>query len=209
MWPYSSQRRKLGLILRTQVPFAHGWEARLLRAPETIRHYHKAVIRPELYNLVTQVEQALIRVDDRVLRQQADLDWMCSENRTTQKQASGLQVLLSGFPADFTPQERFYMINWLLEQITVAQHFLTARGYPAEGELRFLNCLQSDPSTPPAGEGRWSAITILSFKSWDLRSAFMEAHGGATGILCTETRGRRSEGTTSGLLLQAHSSRGS
>ena len=149
---------------------------------ETIRHYHKAVIRPELYNLVTQVEQALIRVDDRVLRQQADLDWMCSENRTTQKQASGLQVLLSGFPADFTPQERFYMINWLLEQITVAQHFLTARGYPAEGELRFLNCLQSDPSTPPAGEGRWSAITILSFKSWDLRSAFMEAHGGATGI---------------------------
>ncbi|OLQ14689.1 hypothetical protein AK812_SmicGene1123 [Symbiodinium microadriaticum] len=124
---------------------------------ETIRHYHKAVIRPELYNLVTQVEQALIRVDDRVLRQQADLDWMCSENRTTQKQASGLQVLLSGFPADFTPQERFYMINWLLEQITVAQHFLTARGYPAEGELRFLNCLQSDPSTPPAGEetGWW------------------------------------------------------
>ena len=65
---------------------------------ETIRHYHKAVIRPELYNLVTQVEQALIRVDDRVLRQPADLDWMCSENRTTQKQASGLQVLLSGFP---------------------------------------------------------------------------------------------------------------
>ena len=63
---------------------------------ETIRHYHKAVIRPELYNLVTQVEQALIRVDDRVLRQQADLDWMCSENRTTQKQASGLQVFSCG-----------------------------------------------------------------------------------------------------------------
>ena len=121
---------------------------------ETIRHYHKAVIRPELYNLVTQVEQALIRVDDRVLRQQADLDWMCSENRTTQKQASGLQVLLSGFPADFTPQERFYMINWLLEQITVAQHFLTARGYPAEGELRFLNSpirgyhIRATPSSP-------------------------------------------------------------
>ncbi|OLP92580.1 putative sulfoacetaldehyde acetyltransferase [Symbiodinium microadriaticum] len=130
---------------------------------ETIRHYHKAVIRPELYNLVTQVEQALIRVDDRVLRQQADLDWMCSENRTTQKQASGLQVLLSGFPADFTPQERFYMINWLLEQITVAQHFLTARGYPAEGELRFLNCLQSDPSTPPAGP---LARKVLSLGFW-------------------------------------------
>ncbi|OLP89840.1 hypothetical protein AK812_SmicGene28651 [Symbiodinium microadriaticum] len=55
---------------------------------ETIRHYHKAVIRPELYNLVTQVEQALIRVDDRVLRQQADLDWMCSENSSLKHSAS-------------------------------------------------------------------------------------------------------------------------
>ena len=36
---FASQRRKLGLILRTQVPFAHGWEARLLRAPQCWRRF--------------------------------------------------------------------------------------------------------------------------------------------------------------------------
>ena len=35
---------------------------------ETIRHYHTAVVRPELYNMINQVEATLLRFDDRVLR---------------------------------------------------------------------------------------------------------------------------------------------
>ena len=35
---------------------------------KTIRDYHTAVIRPELYNMVTQIEQVIGRLDDRMLR---------------------------------------------------------------------------------------------------------------------------------------------
>ena len=76
------------------------WMAQPLRTRgevlETIRQYHTAVIRPELYNLVTQVEQALAQIDDRVIRQSQDLQWMVSENRQSQRQYSALSVILTG-----------------------------------------------------------------------------------------------------------------
>ena len=46
---------------------------------------------------------------------------------------------------------------------------------------KFLQVLQTDPSTPPAGTGRWSTITALNFKAWDLRKAFVDAFSGSTG----------------------------
>ena len=61
-----------------------------------MRNYHKAVIRPELYNMVTQLETAVKAVDDRVCRVRREMEWMCCDNRASQRHASGLQVLTLG-----------------------------------------------------------------------------------------------------------------
>ncbi|CAE6971439.1 warA [Symbiodinium sp. CCMP2456] len=94
-----------------------------------LRCYHKGVIRPELYNLVLQVETALRTVDDRVFQVKRELSWMASDNRQQQKNQSALQVLLSGFPAGLSPAQRQYMIGWMLMQVPEIKNFLVARGY--------------------------------------------------------------------------------
>ncbi|CAE7328939.1 unnamed protein product, partial [Symbiodinium sp. CCMP2456] len=113
---------------------------------ETIRDYHVSVIRPEMYNLVTQMESVLATLDDRLLRQQ-----------------------------EMPPTDRLEMINWMLGRVEEVRQFLMARQYNATDScnLWYLSALQVDPGTPPAGEGKWSSATTLLFKSWDLRRAFM------------------------------------
>ena len=70
----------------------------------TVRHYHTAVIRPELYNLVNQIEVTLLGFDDRLLRQSRELQWMAADNRAEQTRASGLTVLLTGSLRRLSPQ---------------------------------------------------------------------------------------------------------
>ena len=151
----------------------------------TIRAYHTSVIRPEVYNLVAQVEQAITKVTDQVLRLQDNLAWMQSENRQAQKVQSGLQALVTGFPADMSGDDRLFMVNWMLGQTTAVRTFLQHRGWTEVDEEHshywWLNALQSDPSTPPTSEGKFSSVTILNFKSWDLRKAFLADFGGASG----------------------------
>ena len=63
------------------------------------------------------------------------------------------------------------MVKWLLRQVTHIRHFQQQRGYSLDNNTAdkvYLNCLTTDPSTPPAGEGRWSNITMIYFKGWDL-----------------------------------------
>ncbi|CAE7421778.1 unnamed protein product [Symbiodinium natans] len=125
---------------------------------------------------------ALVSLDDRLLRQSKELAWMASENRALQKQSAALMVILTGWDTSMSPSERLFMVNWMLEQITHVQAFLQQRGWANfDGEYKYLNVLSADPSTPPAGAQKWSSVTLLSFKSWDLRKAFMEAYGGTQG----------------------------
>ena len=151
----------------------------------TIRAYHVGVIRAEMYNIVAQVEQAITRVHDQVLRLQGNLDWMQSENRQSQKIASGLQCLLTGFPSDMDGEQRLFMINWMIGQMTEARTFLKHRGWtesdPNEPPYWWLNCLQQEPSTPPTSEGAFSSVSILLCKSWELRKAFLAEYGGTSG----------------------------
>ena len=149
---------------------------------ETIRHYHTAVVRPELYNMINQVESTLLRFDDRILRNTQELSWLTTENRQEQRRASALMVLLTGFPATTTPQQRLYMVNWMLAQPEGLKKFVTERGHSApEAALTMLNVLATDPTTPPAGQDKYSSITLLQFKSWDARKAFMDMYGGSGG----------------------------
>ena len=152
----------------------------------TIRGYHVGVIRTELYNVVGQIEQALTTLNDSVLRVQQNMQWMQADNRQSQKQASGLQVILSGWERTMDPETRLFMVDWMLRQVEGNRVFLRQRGRDVnrdddEACYKFLEVLQQDPATPPAGQGAWSTITILQFRSWDLRRQFVSAFSGPTG----------------------------
>ena len=150
---------------------------------ETVRAYHTGVIRTEMQQLVMQVESVVKGLNDRILRQRDHLRWLTSESRADQKRICGLQVLLNGFDNKMNPEERLYMICWMFEQVEFFRSYLKLRAYDTEGvnaNYVFLNILQCDPATPPSGDG-YSSITIVTFKSWDLRSQFMQMFGGPTG----------------------------
>ena len=151
-----------------------------------VRGYHRHVIRPEYYNLVVQLEQSLKGVEDEVFQTKQELQWMAEDNRQQQKQLSGLQVLTSGWPQHLKPEERHYMIGWMLAQVPRVYTFMKERGlvtdHTAHEMPRYLNVLQTDPTTIRTGSDFYSSMTILLFKSWDLRSAFMERYGGSAGV---------------------------
>ena len=51
------------------------------QALDTVRHYHTGVIRTEMYNLITQAESVVKRLDDRLLRQQDNLPPKFAQSR--------------------------------------------------------------------------------------------------------------------------------
>ena len=111
---------------------------------------------------------------------------MAQENRQQQKQLSELQVLTSGWPQHLKPEERHYMVVWMLAQVLRVYTFMKERGmvtnHTAKEMPNYLNVLQTDPTTIPTGNDFYSSMTMLLFKSWDLRSAFMERYGGSAGV---------------------------
>ena len=149
---------------------------------QIVRGYHLGVIRPELYNLVVQVESVVKGLDDRLLRQQRDISWLLQDSRQAQKQACGLQLLLSGFENKMTPNDRLYQIDWMLSQVATVRNFVEMRGWAPDKTDGYpcLNALSMDPVTPPASNGH-SGVTILHFKAWDVRQAFLDNFGGTSG----------------------------
>ena len=151
----------------------------------TIQSYHHAVIRPELYNMINQVEMTLLHFDDRLLRQHKEISWLASDNRLEQKRQSGLTVLLTGFPQTATPQDRNYMVNWMLHEVEALRHFLRQRGHDPEdagATYPMFHILSTDPATPPAGKDKWSTITLIHFRAWEARKNFMDHYGGSAGV---------------------------
>ena len=102
----------------------------------TTRHYHIGVIRTELYNVVGQVEHAFANVNDRLLRTQRGLEWLQSDNRQAQKQAAGLQVFTTGWDPTLVPENRLYMLDWMLRQVGANRVFMTQRGQSAEDDVQ-------------------------------------------------------------------------
>ena len=155
---------------------------------DIVRAYHAAVIRPEVQTLIFQLEGALKRVDDNVFQTRKELQWLAADNRQSQRHQCGLQVLTTGWPEALAPPDREYMISWMLSQVPKIRTFLESRGlindHNAAEIKRFLNVLQCEPTTIPRQQGFYAPMSMLSFKSWDMRQAFMEKYGGAAGIPC-------------------------
>ena len=150
-----------------------------------VRNYHAKVIRPEMYHLVLQVETALGKLSDELFHTRQELAWMASDNRLQQKQHCALQIISSGWPQGMGPDGRAFMIGWMLQQVRKIRSFLEDRGHIDElsedHTARWMNVFSVEPVTIPQGSEWWSGMTLLTFKSFDLRSAFLERFGGQGG----------------------------
>ena len=153
-----------------------------------LKGYHEAIIRPELYGAVVQLEYTLKAMNDRLFATQSELRFMASDNRSQQKHQSGLMLVTTGWPTGMTPSGRHYMLGWMISQLPEAATFLVNRRYldanfdhtalPAEV---WFNVLSVEPTTIPQGKDFYSPMTMLTFKAWDLRSAFLTRYGGTSG----------------------------
>ena len=152
---------------------------------EMVRSYHRAVIRPEMYNLVLQLEAALKTVDESVFKARQELQWLSADNRLAQKHQAGLQVLTSGWPNYMKPEQRIFMVGWMLAQCPKIVDFLKFRGFISDQTAhempRYINALTQDHTTIPQQNDFFSTMTLLSFKSWDARQDFMAKFGGTAG----------------------------
>lgn len=157
---------------------------------QLVRGYHVKVVRPELYNAVLQLESALKTVGEQIFQTRSELSWLASENRQLQKNQSGVQIITSGWPQGLAPEYRLYMLTWMLSQVPKIKTFCESRGFvppdhsaDTEKELmKYLNVLTCEPVTIPQGEGFYSAMTVITFKSWETRSSFLEKWGGSGGV---------------------------
>ena len=147
-----------------------------------VRSYHKQVIRPEYYNIAIQLETALKHIDDKVFQTRRELAWMSADNRSQQKHMAGLQLITTGWPAGVRPEQRLYLIGWMLQQIPAVATFLQVRGLLQDhnSTTQYLNVLSTEPTTVPQGTF-FSTMTVLSFKAWDMRQAFIQKYGGGSG----------------------------
>ncbi|CAE7656735.1 unnamed protein product [Symbiodinium sp. CCMP2592] len=168
-------------------------------ADEVMREAEEHAEPPEERNLLTPFslqDQAALEVtlgslgvninDQNAVQVKKEVAWMASENRLLQKHACGIQLLTTGWPNALKPAERVYMISWMVSQVPALVNFLKLRGYVSDhnaSELeRHMNVFAQEPTTVPQSEGFYFSMTLLSFKSWDTRSAFLNHYGGSSGV---------------------------
>lgn len=153
-----------------------------------VHGYHLKVIRPETYGMILQVEAAIKNVNDRLFTTTQELKFLASDNRAQQKHAAGMMLVLTGFPQTMPPPDRNYMIGWMLQQLEEVTKYLQNRRLLPAGAADieqiapefWFQVLTVDPVTVPQAGGH-SAMTMITFKSWDLRSAFLRRFGGQSG----------------------------
>ena len=151
----------------------------------TMRAYHEQVIRPECYALIVQLETGLKTLNSNIFQVRKELSWMSADNRLMQKYACGSQLLTTGWPQGLNPSQREYQIGWMLMNVPKIHTFVHERGHASDFNnhevKRYLSALSTDPVTVPAGGDFWSTITLLTFRAYELRTAFLEKYGGPTG----------------------------
>eukprot|EP00439_Symbiodinium_sp_Y106_P041121 s5971_g5.t1 len=96
-----------------------------------ISAFHKSVARPEMMNLVVQLESVMKTLSDRLFATQTELNFMQADNRAAQKHLSGLMVVTTGWPPMMTPDQRVYMLGWMLSQFPEVVNWMRNRGHLA------------------------------------------------------------------------------
>ena len=147
-----------------------------------IRSYHKQVIRPEYYNIAIQLETALKHIDDRVFQTKRELAWM-SADKQVPAEAYGGPAADHNWLASRCAAGAATVPYWLdVAADPAVTTFLQVRGLLSDHNAtsQYLNVLSTEPTTVPQGTF-FSSMTVLSFKSWDMRQAFIQKYGGGSG----------------------------
>eukprot|EP00439_Symbiodinium_sp_Y106_P077391 s1687_g16.t1 len=132
----------------------------------------QAVVRPEIFGMVVQLESAIKTVHDHTFSCQKELQFMVADNRAAQKHAAGLQLVTTGWPNGLAPQQREYMLGWMLGNTPEIVTYLQARGLLAQnydhtalspnGYASFwFNVLSTDPVTGKRLIILWKTLTLM------------------------------------------------
>ncbi|OLQ11838.1 hypothetical protein AK812_SmicGene4320 [Symbiodinium microadriaticum] len=124
-----------------------------------------------MFGMVAQLETAIKEVHDHTFTCQKELQFMIADNRSAQKHAAGLQLVTTGWPNGLTPQQREYMLGWMLGNTPEVVTYLQARGLLAQdydhtalspnGFASFwFNVLSTEPVTVPQKGGFFSGMTL-------------------------------------------------
>jgi hypothetical protein len=147
---------------------------------KTVRAYHTAVIRPELRQVCMQMDKAVQNLNEAYLQQRQEFNWLAADSREMQKQRAAVQVILQGFPTTMLPKDRYPMVEWMLQKTK------EVADYALQMKSTTHTALLTEPVTVRAGQG-WSKASILTFRSHDLRQAFLREHGRANKPLWSAT----------------------
>ena len=153
-----------------------------------ITAFHKSVARPEMMGLVVQLESVMKTISDRLFTTQQELNFMQADNRAAQKHLSGLMLATTGWPPMMNPDQSVYMLGCMLSQVPEIVTWVRNRGHLAADQDHnsievpgfWFGVLQADPVTILQRD-QWSGMTMLNFKSWDTRSAFLRRFGRQAG----------------------------
>ena len=153
-----------------------------------MRGYHVQVVRPEMVHITNQIEQAFVHLDSRVTYVADNLAWLQADNGKEQRQRASLMVTLQGFPENMSPTHRQYPIRWMLCQVNSLTVHVSMLGLPfSVNDNSIFQVLASEPVTikigkTPQGDDKWSSMTMLTFKGFDLRKEFTDTYVGKGNI---------------------------
>ncbi|CAE7213981.1 unnamed protein product [Symbiodinium sp. KB8] len=142
-----------------------------------VRSYHETVIRPETYHLVLQLETALAKVGDDLFKAKQEF----VDGRGEQGIADHHEWLATGHGPTKPPLPDYVDAAAGTESSNLFgdEGFIT--DHTASEGNRWLNALSVEPVTVPNGKKWYSGMTLLTFKAFELRSAFLEKYRGSSG----------------------------
>ena len=174
---------ELGVDINDPKQIQKGMDNKITTAGEVLKlvnAYHKAVIRPEMVHLTIQLDQVLIKLDNRVNFVQANLNWLATDQRKEQRQRASVTLMFNGFPKDMSPEKRLYMIKWMLSQVPALCAWVNRMGFNhtavSPGDSIF-HVLATEPITLQYGK-KWSSMTMLVFKGFELRKSAADIYVG-------------------------------
>jgi len=145
--------------------------------------FHTRITQVELKAHAMTVEVMLDIFGDKIVSMHKELTWLGKEHRTTQKQRASVQVVLSGWPYNCSPEERNGFIRWMCREVRGLKDLLREwYKYNVDNSPELItHVLQVPPTTLVFRRGqnvRYGAITILTFTNFDARQEFLNVFMG-------------------------------
>ena len=146
--------------------------------------FHTKITQVEIKAQAMTVEVMLDIFGDKIVSMHKELTWLGKEHRTTQKQRASVQVVLSGWPNNCSPDERNGFIRWMCRECKDLKKLLMEwYKYDVDDKQELItHILQVPPTTlsfkQRFGQIKYGPITILTFTNFDARQAFLNTYMG-------------------------------